>query len=73
MIGTGRAVPSAPPRYSAAGRGMKAGTAARAAASIGRGHQRSSHSAKRSLSCGITFSAKSRVFNCVSAFDMLPN
>src|SRR5207302_508022 len=48
--------------YSAAiAAGRNDGSAARSARAIGCGHQRSSHSAKRSAICGITFSAKSLV------------
>src|SRR4051812_5731161 len=48
--------------YSAAkAAGWKEAGAARSARAIGWGHQRSSHSEKTSLSCGMTFSAKSCV------------
>jgi len=49
--------------YSAANAalGWKEGSAARSLRAIGCGHQRSSHSEKTSLSCGMTFSAKSWV------------
>ena len=59
--------------YSAARRGEKAGTSALSSAPICCGHQRSSHSGNMPRSCGITFSAKSRVLYLVSSLPMLPN
>src|SRR5260221_8070740 len=60
--------------YSAAiAAGENAGSAARSLLAIGCGHQRSSHSANRSASCGITFSAKSLVLYLARSLFMLPN
>src|SRR5215472_13791917 len=46
---------------------------ARASRCIGCGHQRSSHSEKVSVSCGMTFSAKSLVLYFARSLPMLPN
>src|SRR5579862_2556821 len=51
----------------------KAAGSARSARAIGAGHQRSSHSGKRPVSCGITLSAKSLVLYLARSFPMLPN
>ena len=58
--------------YSAARPGTNAGTSARCAASIGCGHQRSSHSSNSGFSFGITASANSLVLYLVSSLLMLP-